>query len=73
MSNGTETNNIAAGISGAKSDTYNGILTAGTWTLTVSFNKDDASRGGDDLAYISGLTISGIPRLRQPPRARRPP
>ena len=58
LSNGTETNNIAADISGAKSDTYNGILTAGTWTLTVSFNKDDASRGGDDLAYISGLTIA---------------
>ena len=58
LSNGAETNNIAAGISGAKSDTYNGILTAGTWTLTVSFNKDDASRGGDDLAYISGLTIA---------------
>ena len=58
LSNGTETNIIADGISGAKSDTYNGILTAGTWTLTVSFNKDDASRGGDDLAYISGLTIA---------------
>ena len=58
LSNGTETNNIAADISGAKSDTYNGILTAGTWTLTVSFNKDDASGGGDDLAYISGLTIA---------------
>ena len=58
LSSGAETNNIAAGISGAKSDTYNGILTAGTWTLTVSFNKDDASRGGDDLAYISGLTIA---------------
>ena len=58
LSNGAETNNIAAGISGAKSDTYNGILTAGTWTLTVSFNKDDASSDGDDLAYISGLTIA---------------
>lgn len=58
LSNGTETNTVASGISGAKSDTYNGILTAGTWTLTVSFNKDDASRGGDDLAYISGLTIA---------------
>ena len=58
LSNGAETNNIAAGISGAKSDTYNGVLTAGTWTLTVSFDKDDASRGGDDLAYISGLTIA---------------
>ena len=58
LSSGAETNNIAAGISGAKSDTYNGILAAGTWTLTVSFNKDDASRGGDDLAYISGLTIA---------------
>ena len=58
LSSGAETNNIAAGISGAKSDTYNGILTAGTWTLTVSFDKDDASRGGDDLAYISGLTIA---------------
>ena len=58
LSNGAESNNIAAGISGAKSDTYNGILTAGTWTLTVSFKKDDADRGGDDLAYISGLTIA---------------
>ena len=58
LSNGTETNTVASGISGAKSDTYNGILTAGTWTLTVSFNKDDASGGGDDLAYISGLTIA---------------
>ena len=58
LSNGTETNTVASGISGAKSDTYNGILTAGTWTLTVSFKKDDASRDGDDLAYISGLTIA---------------
>ena len=58
LSNGTETNTVASGISGAKSDTYNGILTAGTWTLTVSFKKDDADRGGDDLAYISGLTIA---------------
>lgn len=58
LSSGAETNNIAAGISGAKSDAYNGILTAGTWTLTVSFKKDDASGGGDDLAYISGLTIA---------------
>ena len=58
LSNGTETNTVASGISGTKADTYNGVLTAGTWTLTVSFDKDDASRGGDDLAYISGLTIA---------------
>ena len=58
LSNGAETNNIAAGISGAKSDTYNGILTAGTWTLTVTYVKDSGGNSGDDLAYISGLTIA---------------
>ena len=58
LSNGAETNNIAAGISGTKADTYNGILTAGTWTLTVTYVKDSGGNSGDDLAYISGLTIA---------------
>ena len=58
LSNGTETNTIASGISGTKSDTYSGILTAGTWTLTVSYAKDSSGDSGDDLAYISGLTIA---------------
>ena len=58
LSNGTETNTIASGISGTKADTYSGILTAGTWTLTVTYVKDSGGNNGDDLAYISGLTIA---------------
>ena len=58
LSNGTETNTIADGISGTKSDTYNGILTAGTWTLTVTYVKDDGGNKGADMAYVSGLTIA---------------
>ena len=58
LSNGTETNTVASGISGTKADTYNGILTAGTWTLTVTYVKDSGGNSGDDLAYISGLTIA---------------
>ena len=58
LSNGTETNTVASGISGTKADTYNGILTAGTWTLTVTYVKDSGGNNGDDLAYVSGLTIA---------------
>ena len=56
--NGTETNTIASGISGTKADTYNGILTAGTWTLTVTYVKDSGGNNGADMAYVSGLTIA---------------
>ena len=58
LSNGTETNTVASGISGTKADTYNGILTAGTWTLTVTYVKDDGGNKGADMAYVSGLTIA---------------
>ena len=58
LSNGTESNTIASGISGTESDTYNGILTAGTWTLTLTYVKDSSGNSGDDMAYISGLTIA---------------
>ena len=58
LSNGTETNTIASGISGTEADTYNGILTAGTWTLTVTYVKDSGGNKGADMAYVSGLTIA---------------
>ena len=58
LSNGTETNIVANGISGTKADTYNGILTAGTWTLTVTYVKDSGGNNGADMAYVSGLTIA---------------
>ena len=58
LSNGTETNTVANGISGTKADTYNGILTAGTWTLTVTYVKDNGGNKGADMAYVSGLTIA---------------
>ena len=58
LSNGTETNTVANGISGTKADTYNGILTAGTWTLTVTYVKDSGGNKGADMAYVSGLTIA---------------
>ena len=58
LSNGTETNTVASGISGTKADTYNGILSAGTWTLTVTYVKDDGGNKGADMAYVSGLTIA---------------
>ena len=58
LSNGTETNTVASGISGTKADTYNGILTAGTWTLTVTYVKDSGGNNGADMAYVSGLTIA---------------
>ena len=58
LSNGTETNTVASGISGTKADTYNGILTAGTWTLTVTYVKDNGGNKGADMAYVSGLTIA---------------
>ena len=58
LSNGTETNIVASGISGTKADTYNGILTAGTWTLTVTYVKDNGGNKGADMAYVSGLTIA---------------
>ena len=58
LSNGTETNTVASGISGTKADTYNGILTAGTWTLTVTYVKDSGGNKDADMAYVSGLTIA---------------
>ena len=58
LSNGTETNTVASGISGTKADTYNGILAAGTWTLTVTYVKDSGGNKGADMAYVSGLTIA---------------
>ena len=58
LSNGTETNTVASGISGTKADTYNGILAAGTWTLTVTYVKDNGGNKGADMAYVSGLTIA---------------
>ena len=60
LSNGTENVAAVSNLSGTKEGTYSTALTAGTWTLTLKFKKDDASRGGDDLAYISNLTLGGV-------------
>ena len=59
LSNGTESVAAVSNLSGTKEGTYSTALTAGTWTLTLKFKKDDASYGGDDLAYISNLTLGG--------------
>ena len=62
LSNGTgddaTVNTVADAISGTVDETYSGKLEAGTWTLTLTYTKDDASSGGDDLAYISDLKLS---------------
>ena len=62
LSNGTgddaTVNTVADAISGTVDETYSGELTAGTWTLTLTYTKDEASSSGDDLAYISDLKLS---------------
>ena len=58
LSNGTDTIKVANAISGTVDETYSSELEAGTWTLTLTYTKDSGSSSGDDLAYVSDLTLS---------------
>ena len=58
LSNGTDTITVADGSSGEVESSYSGRLAAGTWTLTLRYNKDSGGNDGDDLAYVSGLTLN---------------
>lgn len=48
------------GISGEQNGSFNQQLAAGSYTLTLSYVKDDASKGGSDTAYVSVLTLAGM-------------
>ena len=54
------TGSKADGISGEQNGSFNRRLEAGSYTLTLSYVKDAASKGGSDTAYVSVLTLAGM-------------
>ena len=60
---GGSTETLADAVSGEKSGSIKKQLTAGSYTLTLSYVKDDASKGGSDMAYVSVLTLAGMTRV----------
>lgn len=60
---GGSTETLADAVSGEKSGSIKKQLTAGSYTLTLSYVKDDASKGGSDTAYVSVLTLAGMTRV----------
>lgn len=54
---------LADAVSGEKSSSIKKQLAAGSYTLTLSYVKDDASKGGSDMAYVSVLTLAGMARV----------
>lgn len=54
---------IANAISGTTTGNFSRQLEAGSYTLTFSYTKDDASRGGDDLGYVKGLGFTPLVRV----------
>ena len=60
---GGSTETLADAVSGEKSGSIKKQLAAGSYTLTLSYVKDDASKGGSDTAYVSVLTLSGMTRV----------
>ncbi len=51
---------IADAVSGEKTGSFDTTLAAGTYTLTLSYAKDGASSGGEDLAYVRALTLTAF-------------
>lgn len=60
---GGSTETLADAVSGEKSGSIKKQLGAGSYTLTLSYVKDDASKGGSDMAYVSVLTLVGMARV----------
>lgn len=60
---GGSTETLADAVSGEKSGSIKKQLAAGSYTLTLSYVKDDASKGGSDMAYVSVLTLAGMTRV----------
>lgn len=60
---GGSTETLADAVSGEKSGSIKQQLAAGSYTLTLSYVKDDASKGGSDTAYVSVLTLAGMARV----------
>ena len=54
------TGSKVGGISGEQNGSFNRRLEAGSYTLTLSYVKDAASKGGSDTAYVSVLTLAGM-------------
>ena len=60
---GGSTETLADAVSGEKSGSIKKQLAAGSYTLTLSYVKDDASKGGSDMAYVGVLTLAGMARV----------
>ena len=60
---GGSTETLADAVSGEKTGSIKKQLAAGSYTLTLSYVKDDASKGGSDMAYVSVLTLAGMARV----------
>ena len=60
---GGSTETLADAVSGEKSGSIKKQLAAGSYTLTLSYVKNDASKGGSDMAYVSVLTLAGMARV----------
>ena len=60
---GGSTETLADAVSGERSGSIKKQLAAGSYTLTLSYVKDDASKGGSDMAYVSVLTLAGMARV----------
>lgn len=60
---GGSTETLADAVSGEKSGSIKKQLAAGSYTLTLSYVKDDASKGGSDMAYVSVLTLADMARV----------
>ena len=60
---GGSTETLADAVSGEKSGSIKKQLAAGSYTLTLSYVKDSASKSGSDTAYVSVLTLAGMTRV----------
>ena len=51
---------LVSGISGTTAGDADKALSAGTYTLTLSYNKDAASASGDDMGRISNVVLTAL-------------
>ena len=54
---------LVGGISGETSDNFSRQLEAGSYTLTLSYNKDGGVGNGDDLGYVKALGFTPMVRV----------
>ena len=59
LSDGTNTKTLVNGISGENSGSCSAWMSAGTWTVTLRYVKDAGAKGGEDMACVSNVKLTG--------------